>query len=56
MQRIEYFYDGKLYVENDGVAGKVTFDETKKPNWVQLLLERNYRIVSEHEEAPLPEE
>ena len=56
MQRVEYFYDGQLPVENDGVAGKVTFDEKKKAHWIQILLQRNYRIVDSHEEAPLPEE
>lgn len=46
-----HFYDGSIRVKNDGIAGVVEVDETKKQNWIPLLMDLGFRIVEKTEKT-----
>jgi len=46
-----HFYDGHIVVKNDGIAGVVEVDDTKKPHWIPLLMDHGFRIVEHVEKS-----
>lgn len=42
-----HLYDGSITVKNDGIAGVVQVDDTKKAHWIPLLMQQGFRIVED---------